>query len=416
MYKMIIPSIDLMNGKAVQLKQGCEKVLEADKNPVELAKYYARFGDVAVIDLDAAMNKGDNEEVIKAICHALPYGTVRVGGGIRDAEKARRIISYGAKKIIIGTAANEDFLSKLPKDKVIVSIDTKNGKIAIDGWKNTVEATVEDYIKRFDNLCSGYLYTVVEKEGMMQGCDIENIKKVRNLTKLDLTAAGGISTIDEIVNLQRLNINTQLGMCIYTKTVNLEDAFIATLDFEKQNGLIPTIVQDYQTKQVLMLAYSNKEAVKTALSQGVGAYYSRSRDELWVKGKTSGNEQELLTARFDCDFDTLLYTVKQKGIACHLNRFSCFGDKNFNLQDLYNLLLDRKEKMPEKSFTTKLFKDRNFLNSKILEEAKEVSDFENGEDPLSWEVADLTYFVLALMAQNNVKIENVLGELASRTK
>ena len=131
-------------------------------------------------------------------------------------------------------------------------------------------------------------------------------------------------------------------MCIYTKTVNLEDAFIATLDFEKQNGLIPTIVQDYQTKQVLMLAYSNKEAVKTALSQGVGAYYSRSRDELWVKGKTSGNEQELLTARFDCDFDTLLYTVKQKGNACHLNRFSCFGDKNFNLQDLYNLLLDRK--------------------------------------------------------------------------
>ncbi|UKI42663.1 MAG: hypothetical protein L6V95_07300 [Candidatus Melainabacteria bacterium] len=122
-----------------------------------------------------------------------------------------------------------------------------------------------------------------------------------------------------------------------------------------------------------MLAYSNKEAVKTALSQGVGAYYSRSRDELWVKGKTSGNEQELLTARFDCDFDTLLYTVKQKGNACHLNRFSCFGDKNFNLQDLYNLLLDRKEKMPEKSFTTKLFKDRNFLNSKILEEAKEVS-------------------------------------------
>ena len=117
---MIIPSIDLMNGKAVQLKQGCEKVLEADKNPDELAKYYARFGDVAVIDLDAAMNKGDNEEVIKAICHALPYGTVRVGGGIRDAEKARRIISYGAKKIIIGTAANEDFLSKLPKDKVIV--------------------------------------------------------------------------------------------------------------------------------------------------------------------------------------------------------------------------------------------------------------------------------------------------------
>ena len=180
---MIIPSIDLMSGKAVQLKQGQEKVLEANENPIELAKYYARFGDVAVIDLDAAMNKGDNEQVIKDICHALPYSTIRVGGGIRDIEKARRIISYGAKRIIIGTAANEDFLCQLPKDKVIVSIDTKNGKIAIDGWENTINATVEDYIKRFENLCSGYLYTVVEKEGMMQGCDIENIKKVRNLTK-----------------------------------------------------------------------------------------------------------------------------------------------------------------------------------------------------------------------------------------
>ncbi len=413
---MIIPSIDLMSGKAVQLKQGQEKVLEANENPIELAKYYARFGDVAVIDLDAAMNKGDNEQVIKDICHALPYSTIRVGGGIRDIEKARRIISYGAKKIIIGTAANEDFLCQLPKDKVIVSIDTKNGKIAIDGWENTINATVEDYIKRFENLCSGYLYTVVEKEGMMQGCDIENIKKVRNLTKLDLTAAGGISTIDEIVKLQHLNIHTQLGMCIYTHAVNLEDAFVQTLDFEKQNGLIPTIVQDYQSKQVLMLAYSNEESVKKSLCDGVGCYYSRSRNELWEKGKTSGNVQELLTARYDCDFDTLLYTVNQIGNACHLNRFSCFGDKNFNIQNLYNLLLDRKEKMPEKSFTTKLFKDRNFLNSKILEEAKEVTDFENGEDSLSWEVADLTYFVLALMAQNNVKIENVLNELASRTK
>lgn len=413
---MIIPSIDLINGKAVQLKQGQEKVLEAQENPVELAKYYARFGDVAVIDLDAAMNKGDNEKVIKDICEALPYGTVRVGGGIRDVDKARRILSYGAKKIIIGTAADEALLSKLPKDMVIVALDTKNGKIAINGWENTLDATVEDYIRRFDNLCSGYLYTVVEKEGMMQGCDIENIKQVRNLTKHDLTAAGGISTIEEIVKLQHMNINTQLGMCIYTKAVNLEDAFIQTLDFDKQNGLIPTIVQDYQTKQVLMLAYSNREAVKTSLAQGVGAYYSRSRNELWVKGKTSGNIQKLLTARYDCDFDTLLYIVNQTGNACHLNRFTCFGDKDFNLQTLYKLLLERKEKMPEKSFTTKLFKDRNFLNSKILEEAKEVTDFENGEDPLSWEVADLTYFVLALMAQNNVKIENVLNELASRTK
>ena len=202
----------------------------------------------------------------------------------------------------------------------------------------------------------------------------------------------------------------------YSEIVKLEDAFIQTLDFKKQNGLIPTIVQDYKTKQVLMLAYSNVESVKKSLCDGVATYFSRSRNELWTKGKTSGNIQELLKARYDCDCDTLLYIVNQTGNACHLNRFSCFDDKNFNLQELYNLLLERKEKMPEKSFTTKLYKDRNFLNSKILEEANEVTSFEKGEDTLSWEVADLTYFVLALMVQNNVKIENIISELASRTK
>lgn len=409
---MIIPSIDIMNGKAVQLKQGREKVLERE-DVLELAKYYGRFGEVAVIDLDAAMNKGDNEELISKICK---LAKCRVGGGIRDKEKAKRILANGAKKIIIGTAANEEFLSQLPHDKVIVAIDAKNGKITTEGWTKELSQTPEDFVKRFDNLCSGYLYTIVEKEGMMGGTDIEAIKKICEITNKEITAAGGISTVDEIVELQKMNVSTQLGMCIYTGAVDLSDAFCAVLDFKKQNGLIPTIVQDVKTKQVLMLAYSNEDAVRKTLKEGLATYFSRSRNELWTKGLTSGNTQELVSARFDCDFDTLLYTVNQKGNACHLDRFSCFETKEFCLNDLYELLLDRKAKLPEKSYTTKLFKDRAFLNSKIMEEAGEVVDFENGEDDLQWEVADLTYFVLALMASKNVTPQEVLANLASRTK
>ena len=409
---MIIPSIDLMNGKAVQLKQGKEKVLEKD-NVFELAKYYSRFGDVAVIDLDSAFGNGnDNEKLIKELCKIVPC---RVGGGIRTVEKAKRLIAYGAKKIIIGTAASEEFLSKLPKDRVIVAIDCKNGKITTQGWTKEIDKTPIDYINRFDDLCSGYLYTVVEKEGMMQGCDFDSIQKTRKATKKEFTAAGGISTIEEIVKLNQMDINTQLGMSIYTGAVKLEEAFYACLNFEKNNGFIPTIVQDEDTKQVLMLAYSTKESLEKSFESGLATYFSRSRQELWTKGMTSGNTQEFKTARFDCDFDTILFSVKQKGNACHLDKFSCFGDKEFSINALYEILKSRKENMPENSFTTKLFKDNFYLKRKIMEEAFEVVNFEQG-DGLQWEVADLLYFILTFMVDNDVTFQEIVNNLASRAK
>lgn len=411
---MIIPSIDLMDGKAVQLRQGKEsdKALERE-DVLQLAKYYSKFGEVAVIDLDSAFNNGkNNEELIKQICKIAPC---RVGGGIRTVDKAKRIISYGAKKIIIGTAASEEFLAQLPKDKVIVAIDTKNGKITTEGWTKEVDKTPTDYIKHFDDLCSGYLYTIVEKEGMMQGADLPLIKEVRNATKKEVTAAGGISTIDEIVKLNKINVNTQLGMCIYTEAVKLEDAFIACLDFEKENGLIPTIVQDVTSKQVLMLAYSSPESLKKTFETGLATYYSRSRQELWTKGLTSGNTQALQTAYFDCDQDSLLFKVEQIGNACHLDRFSCFEEKEFSVEELYKVLISRKENLPEKSFTTKLFKDDFFLKRKIMEEAFEVCNFEQG-DGLEWEASDLAYFVLTLMVKNGITVQDIVSNLASRAK
>lgn len=408
---MIIPSIDLMDGKAVQLKQGKEKVLERE-DVLELAKYYSRFGEISVIDLDAAMNKGDNEELIKEICK---IAHCRVGGGIRDKEKAKRILANGAKQIIIGTAANEEFLSKLPHDKVLVAIDSKKGKVTVEGWTKEVNETPADYIKRFDNLCAGYLYTIVDKEGMMQGTDIEAIKEIRKLTNKTLIAAGGISTIEEIKTLVKMNVSTQLGMCIYTGAVNLEDAYVAVMDFEKQNGLIPTIVQDIESKQVLMLAYSNKESLKKSLKEGLATYFSRSRQELWTKGLTSGNTQELISAKFDCDQDALLFKVKQKGAACHTGRYSCFEDKEFCINDLYKLLLDRKAKLPENSYTTKLFKNEFYLQRKIMEEAFESVNYEKG-DGLEWEASDLAYHMLTFMALHNVTPQDIVSNLASRTK
>lgn len=408
---MIIPSIDLMGGKAVQLKQGKEKVLE--KEDIEnLAKEFGKYGELAVIDLDAAMGKGDNENVIREICK---IAKCRVGGGIRTIEKAKRMLALGAKKIIIGTAASEEFLSKLPKDKVMLAIDAKNGKISQKGWTEEIDATPVDFVKRFDNLCSGYLYTIVENEGMMQGTKIDEIKKVREITKNEVVAAGGISSVEEIVELEKIDVSSQLGMSIYTGAIKLADAFIANLDFEKQGGLIPTIVQDIDSKQVLMLAYSNKESLYKTFETGFATYFSRSRQELWTKGLTSGNTQDFVTARFDCDKDAILFYVRQNGNACHLDRYSCFESKNFCINDLYALLLDRKKNLPEGSFTTKLFKDEFYLKRKIMEEAFESVNFEKG-DGLEWEASDLTYFMLTFMAMHNVAPQDILSNLASRTK
>ena len=193
------------------------------------------------------------------------------------------------------------------------------------------------------------------------------------------------------------------------------EAFIELIDFEKCNGLVPTIVQDVKTKQVLMLAYSNKESLRKSLTEGKATYFSRSRNELWTKGETSGNTQELVNAKFDCDADSILFKVNQKGNACHLNRFSCFEDKEFCINELYDLIVDRKEKMPEKSYTTKLFKDEFYLKRKIMEEAFESVNFEQG-DGLSWESADLMYHLLVFMIMHNVSFDDLVNNLSSRTK
>ena len=401
-----------MDNKAVQLQQGKTKVIERE-DVLELAKYYARFGEIAVIDLDCALNTGkNNEELIQKICKIAP---ARVGGGIRTIEKAKKVLSWGAKKIIIGTAASEEFLSELPKSKVIVAIDSRDGKITVKGWREVSEFSTLDYVKRFEDYCSGFLFTIVEKEGMMQGTDIDFIKHIASQTKRPLTAAGGISTIDEIAELEKNNISSQLGMCIYTGKISLEDAFCACLDFEKQKGLIPTIVQDRKTKQVLMLAYSNKESLTKSFKEGLCTYYSRSKKALWTKGETSGNTQELVNAKFDCDKDTILFTVNQKGNACHLNRFSCFSDKDFTFEELFDTIEDRKLKMPQKSYTTKLFNDEFYLKRKIMEEAFETVNFELG-DGLAWEAADLLYHLSVFMSLHNITIDDIKNNLLSRTK
>jgi phosphoribosyl-AMP cyclohydrolase / phosphoribosyl-ATP pyrophosphohydrolase len=407
---MIIPSIDLMGGKAVQLRQGKEKMIEVN-DPIGLALEFRKYGEIAVIDLDAALGKGNNTELIKKICK---IADCRVGGGIRTIEKANEMLQAGANKIIIGTKATPKFLKQLPIDRLIVAIDTRDGRIVNKGWTAKTKATPKSVIRKLEPYCSEFLFTDVNREGLMKGIDYSKAKRLKELTKNKITFAGGITYLSEIKWLENLGINSQLGMSVYKGKIKLPEAFASVLDFNKNNGLIPTIVQDYQ-KQVLMLAFSSKDSLLKTFSTGNAAYYSRSRRKIWAKGETSGNYQKLIKVRYDCDRDTLLFTVKQQNVACHKGDYSCFDGKEFSFQELYGVIKDRIKKPRKGSYTSKIAFNESKIKEKIKEECMEVVNYTDRGN-LVWELSDLLYFLLVLMAKNGIEIKEVKNELWRRRR
>ncbi len=195
----------------------------------------------------------------------------------------------------------------------------------------------------------------------------------------------------------------------------IDNSLLNILDFKKGLGLIPTIVQD-QNNTVLMLAYSSEESLKNTISTRKATYFSRSRNKLWIKGEESGNSQEVKRIHYDCDNDSLLFKVEQTGYACHTGNYSCFLDKDFSLNILYNIINNRIENSTvEKSYTKRLAEDNDLLLSKIKEECLEVVNFTD-RDNLIWEIADLTYFVLVLMATQKITLSEIIDELGRRNK
>ena len=407
---MIIPSIDLMNGKAVQLKQGKEKVLERD-DVFALLKEFSVYGEVAIIDLDAALGQGDNKQLIKEL---LKVRACRVGGGIRDLDTAREYIKAGASKIIIGTNCREDWVQKISKQYLIFAIDAKGDYWATRGWQTTEATKVLDLIPELSKNCSEFLYTQVEKEGLLEGIDKKRIEEVIKTSNVQVTIAGGITDLSDIEWFSKRGANGQIGMSIYTGKLSLNDCFMAQIDFDKA-PLVPTVVQDIDSGKVLMLAYSNQESLALALSQQKGIYWSRSRNEIWQKGLTSGNQQQLILADVDCDGDTILFSVKQQGNACHFERFSCFASQNpnFSLATLNQLLEKRKQLLPENSFSTQLFQSAEFRAEKIREEAEELIEAISFDD-VRWEAADLIFFALTDALAKGVTIDDITCELGSR--
>ena len=429
---MVISSIDLKNGHVVQLKNGKELVLQRDDADALIAQF-DMFGEVAVIDLDAALGNIDakgntvNTHLLKSLLHR---GNVRTGGGIRSVKRAKELISLGAEKVIIGSAAwksnpvagesvlNEEFLNELAaaigKDRIIISVDAINGKIAVKGWTETVDIPLVEGAKQAEKFCSELLFTCVEKEGCMQGTNMDYVRALREAVKCRVVVAGGVSSVQEIKELEKLHCDVQLGMALYTGKVDLKEAFVECLDFEK-SPLIPMIAQSVNG-EVLMQGYVNAEAVRKSFDCGRLTFWSRSRNELWTKGDTSGNVLQVVRMRADCDRDCILATVLPTGPACHTGSWTCFTsaiDEKSSMGRLYNVIADRFANPKPGSYTATL--DNKRVREKVEEEAEELCEAE-GKEEVIWEAADLLYFVNVLMYKEGVSWKDVYDELDRRHK
>ncbi|HXR98348.1 MAG TPA: HisA/HisF-related TIM barrel protein [Terriglobales bacterium] len=224
---MVIPAIDFMGGRVVQLVEGERLALERDLD--QMLETFAGFPVLQVIDLDAAKGEGSNRALVERCCRA--GFCVRVGGGLRSVAAAQAAIAAGAEKVIIGTAAwNDagpafDFLEELQavgRDRITIALDSKAGHVAVAGWRKPLPVTPFEAVAALDPYTSGYLYTHVDTEGTMQGAPISQATALRARTTRELTIAGGIATIEEIATLTALGCHAVLGMAIYTGRLDLK--------------------------------------------------------------------------------------------------------------------------------------------------------------------------------------------------
>jgi phosphoribosyl-ATP pyrophosphohydrolase len=400
---MIVPSIDIRQGRAVQLRRGREFVLDGG-DPLVRLEQFAIAGEVAVVDLDAALGRGSNADLVREMCRRAPC---RVGGGIRDVESALAWLDAGAARVILGTAATVETCSQLPRERVIAALDAERGEVVVEGWQRRTGRTVLQRLTELAPYVCGFLVTQVEHEGCLAGFDLELVRSVvRAAGSARVTAAGGITTPEEIAALDELGADAQVGMAIYSGRLSLGRAVAAPLRRDVE-GLWPTVVCD-ESGRALGLAWSSRETLARAVDERRGIYWSRSRQETWQKGASSGATQDLLRVDLDCDRDALRFVVRQRAPGfCHAGTWGCWPEP-FGLETLARALATRLSGHDDASGTVRLAHSPELLRAKLVEEAGELAAA-SGRADVVHEAADLVYFTLVAQLARG----GTLGELGS---
>lgn len=421
--KLLVPVIYLRDGKAVS-GFGSETVIS--ELPVEeLAADFSDRGADELLVLDFSKSDAEHDQAISALIRICDRAEVPVigGGNVRRMEDVKKILYAGCKKAVLN-------FSKESNCELLEEVSGKFGKEKIAVFVPDVQV-FQRYRER------------IETFACMVFCDEQQLEEIAGVCALPLIVLAADDAAADLLSNPQVEAVTGAGVSspgqdlMECKTacrkegipVNTFESSIPWSEFKKNSdGMVPVIVQDYQTDEVLMLAYMNEEAYETTLKTGRMTYWSRSRNELWMKGLTSGHFQYVKSLTLDCDKDTILAKVSQVGAACHTGNRSCFFQelvkKEYEernplkvFQQVYDVICDRKVHPKEGSYTNYLFdKGIDKILKKVGEECTEIVIAAKNPDPeeIKYEISDFLYHVMVLMAEKGVTWEEITRELARR--
>lgn len=426
MNKRIIPCLYLKDGKAVS-SFGSEELFEGG-DPAALARYYGDSGADELLVFDFSTDDASHEQslaVIKKICSTCEIPVIGCGN-IKRMEDVKKLIYAGCAKTVLNFSKPdmpsllEEVSKRFGKEKMAVSISKAeqytDNKECIDSFADEI-LSLDDTA---DVLCAEADLPVLvymdasAKKAMMKAISPEQVSGI--------TGPSVSLRQFDIPDFKEICREKQIPVKIYESSISWKEFKL------NSDKMIPVVVQDYKTDEVLMVAYMNEEAFNTTLKTGKMTYWSRSRNELWTKGLTSGHVQYVKSMTLDCDNDTILAKVDQIGAACHTGNRSCFFKplikKEYDdtnplkvFQDVYDVILDRKVHPKEGSYTNYLFdKGIDKILKKVGEECTEIVIAAKNPDKeeIKYEISDFLYHVMVLMAEKDVTWEEITRELARR--
>lgn len=426
--KKMIPSIYLYNEKAVKSLTD-KTVLSEDY--VFLAKQYSEKNCDAILVYDLSPDVDEEHEkaldAIKEICEAVDI-PVYGAGNVKRMEDIKKLLYAGCAKAALNFSKEsnvnilEEVSQKFGKDKIIVSVKDKN--------------ELSEYINDLETYADSVLF-LYHKE-IREAAELCKLPYIAVLPEISLEKLIELFSQENIVGISGDVINENIENVGNLKTILAENGIetmqkriiVPFSELKKdQNGLVPCIVQDVKTDEVLMMAFMNEEAYNQTLTTGKMTYWSRSREELWLKGETSGHFQYLCSMNLDCDKDTLLAKVTQVGVACHTGKKSCFYTPLYNkdvreehnpikvFEEVFDVIKDRKVNPKEGSYTNYLFdKGIDKILKKLGEECTEIVIAAKNPNPneIKYEISDFLYHCMVLMAEKEVTWEEICEELARR--